>query len=55
MNAIQEVLRLSVLQFPGSPVHGGARSLGSAVGQALAPLQVQHLTVYLFLSSRLSF
>lgn len=55
INAIQEVLRLSVLPFPGSLVHGGARRLGFAVSQALVPLQVQHLTMYLFLSSCHSF
>lgn len=40
-NAIREVLAPSVPQFPGSPMHSGARSFG--VGQVLVQAWAQHL------------
>lgn len=53
-NALREVLALSLPQFPGSPVHCGARSLNFAVGQALVLVQVQLLMALVRLSSHLS-
>lgn len=40
VNAIREVPAPSVPQFPGSPMHKGARSFG--VGQVLVQVQAQH-------------